>query len=177
MPKSKEYKETLLKKYKDTLSEADGYIAVDPTEVDTATTTELKKELKENNADYIVVKNTIFKIALQDENEIPPQTIDFSGATAIITYSEDPTIPAKAVQKVQKQTKLFAARYGYIGKKYLDSQRVMDLADIPGREELLAKLVGSLSSPVSGFMNTVTGNLQGFARVISALKDQKEAEA
>lgn len=176
MPKSREYKESLLKKYKDLLSNTDGYIAVDPNQVDTATTTELKKELKQNDSDYIVVKNSIFKIALQDRAEIPPQAIDFSGSTAIITYSQDPTIPAKAIKKIQKETKQFDARYGYVSAKYLDAQRVMDLAEIPSKEELLAKIVGSLSSPVSGFMNSVTGNLRSFACVLSALKDKKEAE-
>jgi len=168
MAKSREQKEQLLSKYEEILDTVDGYIAVNPAQVDSITVTTLKRKLKEINSKLVVVKNTVFKIALQNkQDKLPVQAIDFTGSTAIITYSADPTTPAKLIKEVQKESESFEARYGVIDGSFVDNKNVMALADIPDRETLLAQLVGTMNAPLSGFMNACTGNVRGFVRVLS----------
>ncbi len=168
MAKTKEYKKELMEKYKDLISKYDGFLLVDASNIDNNTVTELKKKLREFDSEYTVVKNSIFKIALQ-ENNLPAETIDFEGASAVVSYKEDPTVVAKALKEIQKKEELLMTRYGYVDEKYIQSERALSLAEIPTREELLAKLLGSINSPISGFVSVCNGNIAGFTRVLNGL--------
>jgi large subunit ribosomal protein L10 len=167
-------KTELLDKYKDILTNHEGYFLVNSDSIDTSTITEFKKALKESGANLTVVKNTIFKIALQDTNQ-PVEVINFDGATAVIYFGEDPTTPAKLVKKLQKDTERLDARGGVYEGKFLSESQVMQLADIPSKEELLGMLVGTMVAPISGFMNAVTGNVRGLTVALNelSLKDKE----
>ncbi|HRI05481.1 MAG TPA: 50S ribosomal protein L10 [Candidatus Dojkabacteria bacterium] len=174
MSKNRAQKSELLSKYVDMLKGNAGYLLVDTNGLDTLTITKFKMGLKEIGADYAVVKNSVFKIALQETNQ-PVQTQDFDGPTAVISYKEDPTAAAKLIKEVQKETEKLSARAGTINGEYIDAEKVMQLADIPSREVLLAKLLGSLNAPLSGVMNAITGNVRGFTMVLRQLSE-KEAK-
>ena len=78
MSKSRTQKEELLKKYKDLIESKSGYLLVNSDKIDTATVTTLKIQLKDVGANFTVLKNSIFKVALQDTKQ-PLQTQDFDG--------------------------------------------------------------------------------------------------
>jgi large subunit ribosomal protein L10 len=172
MAKSKENKTQLLKQYKEILEGKPGYIIVDSDKLDSTTLFTLRKQLKEIGANCSIIKNTIFKLALQEAKQ-PLETQDFTGASAIITFEEDPTGAAKILKLIQKETELVPPRYGVMGHDYIDGEKVMALADIPSREVLYAKLLGTLNAPLTGIMNTFTGNLTGFIRVLQSVSENK----
>jgi large subunit ribosomal protein L10 len=169
---SREKKTELLKEYKDILKNKEGYFLVRSDSVDTATITELKKELKQKNANFSVLKNTIFKIALQDTDQ-PIEIQDFDGATAVIYFDQDPTTPAKLVREIQKETEAMNTKGGVFKGEFLTEQKVMQLAEIPSREELLGMLVGSMSAPLTGFMNAVTGNVKGLTVALKGISEKE----
>ena len=172
MSKSRTQKEELLKKYKDLIENKSGYLLVNSDKIDTATVTTLKIQLKDVGANFTVLKNSIFKVALQDTKQ-PLQTQDFDGPTALITFEEDPTAPAKLVKKIQKDAELLDPRSGVYEGEFLTAQRVMQLADIPSREVLLSRLVGTMNAPLTGFMNAVTGNVRGLTMVLKGISEKK----
>ncbi len=172
MSKTRSQKEELLKKYKELIETRSGYLLVNSDKIDTATVTDLKIELKDAGANFSVLKNSIFKVALQDSKE-PLEIQDFDGPTAIITFKQDPTQPAKLVKKVQKETELLQAKGGVFEGEFLTAERVMQLADIPSREELLSQLVGTMNTPLTGFMNALTGNVRGFTMVLKGISEKK----
>ncbi len=171
MSKSRIQKEDLLAKYKDLLETKSGYLLVNSDKIDTATVTDLKIQLKNAGANFTVVKNSIFKVALQ-ETEQPLQTQEFDGPTAIISFEQDPTAPAKLVKKTQKETELLDPRCGVFEGEFLTAERVMQLAEIPSKEELLSRLVGTMNGPLTGFMNAVTGNARGFTVVLKGISEK-----
>jgi len=171
MSKTRVQKTELLNEYKEILKNKGGYLLVNSDKTDTKTTTGLKIKLKDVGANYEVLKNSIFKIALQ-ETEQPLQVQDFDGPTAIIFFDEDPTAPAKLVKEMQKTTELFDARSGVYEGEFLTAEKVMQLADIPSREVLLSKLLGSMTAPLSGFMNAVTGNVRGLTVVLKGISEK-----
>ena len=171
MAKSKEQKGQLLKQYKEALEAKTGYIIVNSDKLDSTTLFALKRQLKEAGSNFSVIKNTIFKIALQETKQ-PLETQNFTGASAIVSFGEDPTAVAKLLKDVQKEMEVLDVRYGVMENEYFLGERIMELADIPSREELLAKLLGSLSSPISGIMNTLTGNVKSFIRVTQSLSQK-----
>ena len=172
MPKTRSQKTELLEKYKDILKNKSGYLLVNSDKIDTATVTKLKVELKDLDANYAVVKNSIFKVALQEENQ-PLEAQNIDGPTAIIYFESDPTGPAKLVKETQKETELLDAKGGVFEGEFLSEERVMQLAEIPSKEVLLSKLVGSMSAPLSGFMNAVTGNVRGLTMVLKGISEKK----
>ena len=172
MAKTRSQKTELLEKYKDILKNKSGYLLVNSDKIDTATVTKLKVELKDLDANYAVVKNSIFKVALQEENQ-PLEAQNIDGPTAIIYFESDPTGPAKLVKETQKETELLDAKGGVFEGQFLSEERVMQLAEIPSKEEILSKLVGSISAPLSGFMNAVTGNIRGLTMVLKGISEKK----
>lgn len=172
MSKTRSQKEELLKKYKELIETRSGYLLVNSDKIDTATVTDLKIQLKDVGANISVLKNSIFKVALQDKDQ-PLDIQNFDGPTALITFEQDPTQPAKLVKKVQKDTELLEAKGGVFEGEFLSAERVMQLAEIPSREELLSKLVGTMNAPLSGFMNAVTGNVRGFTMVLKGISEKK----
>jgi large subunit ribosomal protein L10 len=169
---SRNKKTELLDEYKQIIKDHSGYFLVRSDSIDTATVTELKKELKDNNANFKVLKNTIFKIALQDTKQ-PVEIQDFDGATAVIYFDEDPTTPAKLVKDIQEETEEMNARGGVFEGQFLTEAKVMQLAEIPSREELLGMLVGSISAPLTGFMNAATGNIRGLTVALKGISEKE----
>ncbi len=173
MAKSFEDKKNLLDNYKELLNEYQGYFTVNPTSISNVKITKLKKELKQLNGNVTVIKNSVFKIALRDKEELPPEAINFDGPTAAIFFKKDPNEIAKLIKNIQKETKQFEAKYGILEKEYIAENKVMQLADIPSREVLLSQLMSTMNGPVKGFMNGVTGNVRDFVTIISKLSDKK----
>lgn len=172
MAKSKEQKATLLGRYKDLIDSKKGFVLVNSDNVDTSTTTDLKMKLKEIGSDYSVLKNTLFKVALQNSDQ-PVELQNFDGPTAVIVFDEDPTTAAKLLKELQKVDEKLSARAGVFEGNYLTGEKVMQLAEIPSREILLARLMSSMNAPVSGTMNALTGNVRGLVMVLKGLSEKK----
>ena len=172
MSKSRTQEEELLKKYKDLIESKSGYLLVNSDKIDTATVTTLKIQLKDVGANFTVLKNSIFKVALQDTKQ-PLQTQDFDGPTALIAFEQDPTEPAKLVKKIQKDAELLEPRAGVYEGEFLTAERVMQLADIPSKEVLLSRLVGTMNAPLTGFMKAITGNVRGLTMVLKGISEKK----
>ncbi|HCC67684.1 TPA: 50S ribosomal protein L10 [Patescibacteria group bacterium] len=168
---SHEKKVELLKEYKEILKNNEGYFLVNSDSIDTATITELKKELKQTDSNYTVVKNTIFKIALQDTNQ-PVEIQDFIGSTAVIYFEQDPTAPAKLVREIQKETELLNARSGVYKGKFLSEEQIIQLSEIPSKDELLSMLVGTMSAPLTGFMNAIIGNVRSLTVALKGISQK-----
>jgi large subunit ribosomal protein L10 len=171
MSKTRTQKAELLEEYKTILKNKGGYLLVNSDKTDTKTVTGLKIQLKGVGANFEVVKNSIFKIALQ-ETEQPLKAQEFDGPTAVIYFDEDPTSPAKLIKEAQKVTKLLDARGGVYEGEFLTAERVMQLADIPSREVLLGKLLGTMTASISGFMNAATGNIRGLTLVLKGISEK-----
>lgn len=171
MSKSRTQKEELLKKYKDLIESKSGYLLVNSDKLDTPTVTGLKIQLKDADANFTILKNSIFKVALQETNQ-PLQIQEFDGPTALITFESDPTQPAKLVKKIQKEKELLSPRSGVYEGEFLSAERVMQLAEIPSKEVLLSRLVGSMSAPLTGFMNAITGNVRGLTVVLKGISEK-----
>ena len=172
MSKSRAQKEELLTRYKDLIENKTGYLLVNSDKIDTSTVTKLKIALKNAGANFTVLKNSIFKVALQETNQ-PLQVQEFDGPTALITFEQDPTEPAKLVKKVQKDMDLLSPKNGVYEGEFLTAQRVMQLADVPSKEVLLSRLVGTMNAPLSGFMNVITGNVRGLTMVLKGISEKK----
>jgi large subunit ribosomal protein L10 len=137
--------------------------------------TKLRNELrKDGTSTYGVVKNTLFSIAAGDDLAKKFETY-LAGPTAIIFAGEDPVAPAKALKTFGDANKPVEIKAAYIDGQIVDAKGVAQLAALPPKIELLARLVGSLKSPISGLVYVLSGNQSGLVRVLNQVREQKEA--
>jgi large subunit ribosomal protein L10 len=138
--------------------------------------TKLRNELRKDDgvATYGVVKNTLFSIAAGDELAQKLEAY-LAGPTAVIFAGEDPVAPAKALKTFGDANKPVEIKAAYIDGQIVDAKAVAALAALPPKIELLAKLVGSLKSPLYGLVTVLSGNQSGLVRVLNAIREQKSA--
>ena len=134
--------------------------------------TDLRRELQKNNGDYMVTKNTLAKLAVKG-TEYEVLTDLFKGPIAIAFGFEDQVAPAKVlvdfVKKVKKGEIMGAALDGQI----FDAKETKKLAELPSKEELYAKLLGSINSPASGIVGSMNAVMSSLVRAIDAVAKQK----
>jgi len=136
--------------------------------------TNLRGKLRKDGNTYSVVKNTLFKIAAGDELASKVEQF-LAGPTGIVFAGNDPVGPAKAIKEFADDSKKLGIKAAFIDGQLVDAKQVNALASLPPRIELLAKLVGSLASPMRGLVTVLSGNQSGLVRVLNAIREQKEA--
>lgn len=124
--------------------------------------------------DYAVVKKTLIKLALKNagfENAITDNQLQ--GNIGLVLGYNDEVATAKFAAGLAKEIDAFKIIGGISEGKFLEVNQVKALASLPGKVELLAKLVGTLQAPISGFVRVMSGNLGGLVRVLNAIKEAK----
>ncbi len=118
--------------------------------------TKLRKEMRENNVTYFVEKNTMLRLAFKEAG-IEGLDEVLNGTTAIAISTEDETAPARLLGKFSEDMGegKFELKAGFIGTTVYDQAGVVALSKIPGKETLLAQLVGSLQGPLTKLAATI----------------------
>ncbi len=136
--------------------------------------TNLRRALQKEGGDYMVTKNTLAKIALKDTAfEVLSEMM--TGATAIAFGYEDQVAPAKIVAQFIKDSKKGAMLGGALDGKLLNAKEAEALSKLPSKEELYAKILGSINSPASGIANSLSAVMSQLTRAMAAVRDQKSA--
>jgi len=167
-------KETAVQELRDRLAGAQNLFLTDFAGLTVEEITKLRGELRKDGSTYAVVKNTLFKIAAGED--IAKQLDAFlAGPTGIVFAGTDPVAPAKAIKQFADDSKKLGIKAAYLDGKLADKKQVEILASLPPKSELIAKLVGSLASPLRGLVTVLSGNQSGLVRVLNAIREQKEA--
>ena len=138
--------------------------------------TKMRAELRNAGVEYFVFKNTLARLAVKDcgfDALIPV----LEQMTAIAVCEKDPVAPAKILSSYADKIQSFNIKAGFAEGEVLDEEGVNRLAALPSKEELIAKVLGSLQSPIYGLVTVLNGNLRGLACVLQAIHDQKAEEA
>ena len=134
--------------------------------------TEVRKELRVQGIEMQVLKKTLITLALKDAG-IELDATKMEGQIAVAASDKDEIAAAKIIAKFAKANENLKIVGGLLGKEVLTKEEVENLAKLPGKEELLAKMVGSLNAPVSGFVNVLAGNLRGLVNTLKAITEKK----
>lgn len=130
-----------------------------------------RKSLRESGASFRVVKNTLAGIAA-DNAELGEIREYLEGPTAIVTSGEDQVGPAKATREFARSSRILEIRAGVLDGALVSAEEVERLATLPSREELLAKVVGSLNAPLAGMVGVLSGPVRSLAYVLQARASQ-----
>lgn len=132
----------------------------------------LRAACRENGIVFTASKKTLVQRAL-DEAGIEADARSFEGGVGVAFGMDDEVAPAQVVAKFAKDHDVVTLFGGILEGAFITSEKVEALSKLPSKQELYAKLVGSLNSPVSGFANVLAGNLRGIVGVLGAIKEQK----
>jgi large subunit ribosomal protein L10 len=176
MPKTKEQKRTILNDLNDKISRAKSIIFASYNTLTVKENEELRSKLRQENNEYYVAKKTLFNLALKDKAISGLDIKKFTGQVAAIFGYKDEVSPAKIVGQFKKE-KDKEGKIEFIGgileNKYLTSNEVANLATLPSKKELYAKIVGSINAPVSGLVNALAGNIRNLVQVFKAIGEKK----
>ena len=161
---------------KDLLSSSKGAVLVDYCGLTVAEDTELRSKMREAGVKYMVAKNTFIRIAAK---EAGVEGLDsyLEHNTAVAFSAEDPVAPAKILNDFSKDHNALELKAGILDGKVIALDEVKALAELPSRDELLAKLVGSMQAPISGLVNVLQGTIRNFVYTLEAVRQKKEQES
>lgn len=134
----------------------------------------LRGELRGVAVDYQVAKNTLLKLAAKGTGA-ECLNAHLAGPTAIAIVKGDPVASAKVLADFAKTNAKFALKAGVLNGRLLSVADINALAELPSREVLLAKMLGSLNAPASNFVGVLAAIPRSLVQVLAAIQDQKAA--
>lgn len=154
------------------MTKAESIILTDYRGLNVAEITDLRRKLRESGVEYRVTKNTLtrFAAAKAGVEGLDPILI---GPTAVAFGMEDAVMPAKILVEYAKANKTLEIKGGVLEGKAIDVGKVEYLAKIPSREELLAKALGSMQAPITGFAGVLAAIPRKLLYALNAIKDEK----
>ena len=138
----------------------------------------LRKAIRAAGGKAKVARNRLAEIAL-DEVGLAKDVKMMKGPNLYVVAADNSPAVAKAIKDFSevKENAAFVIKGGVMGKNLLDLNNVKALASMPSREELVAKAVGSIASPLRGLVTVLSGLPRGLVTVLSAIADKKKEAA
>jgi large subunit ribosomal protein L10 len=171
MAQTKEQKKDIIKDLAKKIKNSKAVVFSDYRGLKVKDMTVLRNELRVSGVELKVLKKTLINLALKDAG-ILMNVKKMEGQIAIATSTSDEVTAAKIIAQLAKVNENLKIVGGILGIKELSADEVNALAKLPSKEELLAKLVGTLKAPVSGFVNVLSGNLRGLVQVFKAVAEK-----
>ena len=151
-------------------------VLVDYQGMNVAQSTQLRARSREAGVEFVVAKNTLTRMAA-DEAGVEDLSEYLVGPTAL-AFSEDPVASAKLMAEFAGQVESFTLKGGLLeGGRVLNEADVVALSRLPGREQLLAQVVGGISSPLTGLVTVLNNTIQGLVVALNQIAEQKGAQS
>jgi large subunit ribosomal protein L10 len=149
-------------------------VVVDYQGMNVAQSTRLRARSRESGVEFVVAKNTL---AQRAANEAGVEGLEefLVGPTAI-AFTEDPVEGAKLMSEFSNEVETFEIKGGILdGGRVMSAEDVVALSRLPGREQLLAQLLGAIQSPLAGLVRVLNAPTQNLAVVLNQVAEQKNA--
>lgn len=165
-------KEEVVKDLTEKIKASKSIVFADYSGVKTNDINELKSRLKKEGTNLRVIKKKLVDLSLKNA-KIEIDIKSLPGQLAITISDNDEVAPARVLSKFAKENENLKILGGVLGVKGMSAKEVSDLAKLPSKEEMLAKLVGTLNAPLTGLVNVLSGNTRGLVTVLKAIADSK----
>ncbi len=176
MPKTKAQKQAIVTDLTERVSKAKSMVFTDYQGMTMSQMQTLRQGLDEVSAQFSITKNNLLKIALKDNGFKVDDDAVFSGPVATLFAYGDEIAPIKALTKALKDAGVGKTKAGFLAQEFLTSKQVNQLAELPSKDELRAKVVGALGSPLYGIVGVLQANLRNLVYALDAIRKQKGGE-
>lgn len=176
MPSEKilEQKKQIVADLAEKLQKSCAGIVVDYKGITVAEDTVLRKQLREAGVYYAVVKNTLLTLAAEQVGKEGLKA-SLEGTTAIALSETDYVAAARILAEYADKHPNFKLKIGFVDNTILDEAGVIALSKLPSREELVAKALGGLNAPITGFVHVLNANLRGLVVALNAIAEKQGA--
>lgn len=175
MPKTKQQKIDTVAKLSDKLSRAKSVVFTDYKGMGMGTLSEIRKQIREHDAEFMITKNNLLKLALPTTNTEVPESI-FEGPIATLFTFEDEILPIKILAKSIKDTQIGKVKGGIFNSEFMDEYSILKLASLPSKDELRAKVVGSLGAPIYGIVGVLQANIRNLVYALDQVRISRGGE-
>jgi len=165
-------KEKIVEEMTDKFSRASSIFLVDFTGMDVNSITELRRNFRESNIEYRILKNTLAKISFQHAG-IEGMEEYLKGVNGYAISYDDPTLPVKILDKNKEFKEKLKLKAALFEGKVIGSDQVVAIAKLPSRTEMLGQLVSMLNSPMTKLAGTLTASILKLVNVIKSLEEKK----
>ncbi len=171
MPLTKEQKKKALDALKDKIKKQKAMFFVDFSGFKVKDMSALRKKIRGVDGEFKVAKKTLLGLAFKDA-KIDVQAKKMQGEIALVLGYKDEVSPAKLIWETSRGNQNLKILGGFMNNKLMTKEEVEFLAQLPGRDELLAKLVGSIKAPVANFVYALNYNIKGLLYLLTTIKKQ-----
>jgi len=169
MALNKTQKQKILDDLRDKVAKQKAIVLVGITGLKVKDISQLRKKLKAIEGNIKVFKKTLAEIVFK-ENKMEFDKRGYKEEVALVFGFKDEISPVKTVYQFSRGNDKLKILGGFLENKFKAKEEMIILAQLPAREELLAKLVGSLNASVSGLVNVLKGNIKGLTYILSSIK-------
>src|SRR5438552_12413238 len=174
--KTREQKAQEVSELSEQIGKASNAFLIDFKGITVPQVTELRKQVRQTNSGYVVVKNTLALIALKDSPIINMKE-QFTGPTAIAFNATDAVVLAKALTKFAKDVPALRFKGAMLNGQVVGADQIQAIANLPSRAELVSKLLYVLQSPMRGLATVLQANIRNLAVVIDQIGKQRSTTA
>ena len=171
---TKAFKQDKIESMKENFSKAKVAVVTEYRGLTVEEITKLRRSLQKENSDYMVTKNTLAKLASKG-TQFEVLADSLKGPVAIAFGFQDEVAPAKILTKFIKDVKKGEIIATVLDGKLLNAKETQVLASLPSKEELYAKMLGSINSPATGIVGAVNAVMSGLVRAMDQVAKQKSA--
>ena len=174
--KNREQKAEAISVVSDSIGQATNAFLISFKGITVPQVTELRKQVRETGSKYVVVKNTLALIGVKD-SPLTKLEKHFTGMTAVAYNKTDAVALAKVLTKFAKEVPVVQFKAALLGGQPVAASEIQNIANLPSREELLAKLLYLMQHPIRGLAVVLNGTIRNFAVVLDQIAKQKETAA
>lgn len=138
---------------------------------------ELREKVKDAGGELRVTKNTLLKIALNNKGyDADAIATELTGQNITLYAKSDPVAPLKALVEFAKENEKPELKVGFLGTVQLTSSKIAELAALPTKAELIAKVMGSIQAPLSGLVNVLSAPSRNLVYALNTIKELKGSQ-
>ena len=175
MTMDRQTKEQMVERYSQSFASSRNAFVLGYRGVTVPEVTQLREKVREIGGTYEVVKNSLALLALQD-SEVKSLMQHFDGPTAVAFSEGDIVGLAKVLRDFSKEVPAFEFRGGVVEGSPVDADEIRQIADLPSRDDLVARLLFMLQSPISRFVRGLGAIAPQFVRVLAQIAEKKDAQ-
>ncbi|HET6421577.1 MAG TPA: 50S ribosomal protein L10 [Geobacteraceae bacterium] len=171
---NRDSKQQIIAEVHDKLKAAKAMFLADFRGMDVEKANALRSELRKATVEYKVIKNTLLELASKDTDKaaLSPH---YKGPTAVALSYDDPVSAAKILSRFAKDNQnVFRLKAGILSGKPITVSDIQALADLPSREVLVAKMLGTMNAPITNFVGTLAAVPGSLVRVLNAVREKKQ---
>ncbi|MBK7866671.1 MAG: 50S ribosomal protein L10 [Ignavibacteriales bacterium] len=172
---NKEQKGEVIAEIVELLNDSTAIYLTDYIGVNVAQISKLRNEFRKEGVVYKVIKNTLFKRALEQSGKYPKLAENLVGMTGFAFTFENPVAPAKIIKKFNDDTQKFGLKACYVETQYYSGDQLDVLAKLPTKAEIIAGILGSINAPASGIVGTLNAVMRDLVSVIDEIAKKKAA--